>query len=407
MLIAAGQPSTNPRLVKSIEALASEFQLTVLYSFWASWADENDNHLFQQYPQVTFIRAGGHPSEEKRQYLRSRIVHKCARTLAGLFPKNNLLSVHSIGRSYPFLLRKAKNTKADLYLSYNLAALPVAVIAAKKNGAASVADLEDFYRGQWAEGSEDYKQSKQVEERFIPRTTNCISASPVITATYQKLFPKIEINTVLNVFSKRYLQAGKDTVAEQSINSLKLFWFSQTVGKNRGLEEAIEAMGSLAGKNIRLTILGNCSAEMFDFLLALATQHGVKKEQLSFVKPLLLDSIFPLASKHDVGLAMESGNSENSKICLSNKLFTYLLSGLAVVASNTPAQADFLDENPSIGFVHRTGDNAGLVALLKRFMEEPDLLQRCKQNALRLATETYNWENESKKYLSIIKRCLN
>ena len=45
-----------------------------------------------------------------------------------------------------------------------------------------------------------------------------------------------------------------------------------------------------------------------------------------------------LAAQHDVGLASELSTPPNRAISLTNKVFTYLLAGIPVLLSNTPAQ---------------------------------------------------------------------
>ena len=49
VLITTGQPSTNPRIVKEADALhAAGYDVTVLYSFFISWAFEKDKILLQK-----------------------------------------------------------------------------------------------------------------------------------------------------------------------------------------------------------------------------------------------------------------------------------------------------------------------------------------------------------------------
>ena len=43
----------------------------------------------------------------------------------------------------------------------------------------------------------------------------------------------------------------------------------------------------------------------------------------------------------DIGLSLETGAIPNTRVLLSNKVFTYLLAGLATIYSDTPAQRAF------------------------------------------------------------------
>jgi hypothetical protein len=46
-----------------------------------------------------------------------------------------------------------------------------------------------------------------------------------------------------------------------------------------------------------------------------------------------------LSAQADIGLALEPGTTPNNDIAISNKLYTYILAGNAVVASNTSGQS--------------------------------------------------------------------
>jgi hypothetical protein len=55
------------------------------------------------------------------------------------------------------------------------------------------------------------------------------------------------------------------------------------------------------------------------------------------------------AAPYDIGLSLETDISDNRSLCLTNKIFTYLLAGVPVLLSDTPAQralAPRLQANP-------------------------------------------------------------
>ena len=112
-------------------------------------------------------------------------------------------------------------------------------------------------------------------------------------------------------------------------------------------------------------------------------------------------------SNFDIGLALEPAFSFNNEIALSNKLFTYLLSGLAIIASNTRAQTNFIEENSGIGKLYTIGDTDELANIILAFYENKLLLNSYKETAYHLAQTKYNWELEQNKFLSIINDCIS
>ena len=56
--------------------------------------------------------------------------------------------------------------------------------------------------------------------------------------------------------------------------------------------------------------------------------------------------------KYDVGLALELNSADfNRQICLTNKIFAYAQAGLFILATDTPAQKHFINENEILGTV--------------------------------------------------------
>ena len=51
-----------------------------------------------------------------------------------------------------------------------------------------------------------------------------------------------------------------------------------------------------------------------------------------------------LASQYDLGLAAEIGETPNRNISLTNKLFTYLLAGVPILASDIDAHTQLASE---------------------------------------------------------------
>lgn len=405
VLITPGQPATNPRLVKEVEAFVQTgYRVSVLYNFWAAWGDPIDAQLKAAYPQVNWIRVGGHPTEAKWRFWFTRIRHKWLRKRINVVSANAQTLAKLEARAFPELWQAAKRLPADLYIAHNLGALPVAALAARKNGAKYAFDAEDFHRGQVLESSVDYRRIVALEDAYLPGADACWAASPMIAERYAALYPGLNPLSILNVFSLRYKVEPRSTIHTSSA-SLRLFWFSQTVGRGRGVEEVITAMGKVANPAITLTIVGACSDSMLMNLQQVMDSAGVANEQVTFHAPLPLDRLFELAAQHQVGLAFETEATENRRICLTNKIFTYILAGLPVLANNTPAQLRFLNEHPTIGKIVDLQHTASLTTLLQQWVDEPETLLMMKEQ-VKLASQYLNWEREQQSLLALVEQTL-
>lgn len=406
VLLTPGQPSSNPRIVKEAIALADAgYRVKVIYNFWVKWADAADKELIKNNPQIEWVRTGGHPEEEKMKYLFTRVRYKFFRILAAAFPGSITILKHALIRAFYELQKETISTKASVYIAHNLGALAAASNAASKNKSVFAFDAEDYHRGQVQEGSADFLKYRKTEDAFLPGAVYCSAASPLIAEKYKEHYPGMNVFTVNNVFSKKYLQGNHTLYSKGSV--LKLFWFSQTVGKQRGLEEVIAAMGLLKHLSVSLTVLGACSEEMKFFFTELAKKNQVSVNHLLFLQPVMQHEIFSIAAQHHIGIAVETEQSVNRQICLTNKIFTYLLSGNAVIANNTKAQELFFKTYPGAGCVFENGNIQQLSTIISELYHEDERLSSMQKNNLQLAASELNWEKEQQLLLNNLESVLN
>jgi glycosyltransferase involved in cell wall biosynthesis len=395
VLVSSGQPSLNPRLVKEADALtAAGYEVTVLYAYWNNWGTTFDNDLLPT-KKWTSVRVGGHPTEARFTYLLSRCIHKAAKAGMKLFGPA-MFAEAAITRSGYFLSRTAKKYRADIYIGHNLGALSAVVVAAKSNSKPCGFDAEDFHRNEVS----DHKTDSDVilktflEDKYIPKINYLTTSSPLISEEYKRLYTqKPEI--ILNVFPKGgYIEPVADT------GVIKIFWFSQTIGHSRGIEEIVEAV-KLSGQHLfALHLLGQCTAGFKKKLLAM----GVA---IQFHSPIPPGELISFARQFDIGIAAESKVPFNRDICLTNKIFTYMQAGLAIAASDTNAQSALLNANPLIGKIYQQNDIKSLAELLLFYHQSRVRLMESKKAALNLAESKFNWNIESRKFLAVVQKALN
>jgi glycosyltransferase involved in cell wall biosynthesis len=401
VLISSGQPTLNPRLVKEADALTvAGFQVTILYAYWNNWATEYDKLLLAG-KKWKAIRIGGDPKQKRFTYFISRVIFK----ISSIFIKERVLfrffADLAITRSSFFLILKAKKYKADIYIAHNLGALPAAVRCSNRYGKPVGFDAEDFHRHEVNDDTKSFHFNicKFIEDKYLPGASYITASSPLIAEHYRLLY-KQKVISILNVFPKT-----KHFSIINNINgTLKLFWFSQTIGPNRGLELIIEAMGTGA-TDYELHLLGNIDLPYQQKLIQLCRDNNVLPARLNFYEPIQPGDIFNFSLQFDVGLASEPGFCLNNKIALSNKIFTYIQCGLAVAASHTPAQLGLLQQYPAVGKVY--GNAEELSQILRAYDKDRDLLYKTKKEAFEIGQNQLNWDVESEKFLEIIETTLN
>jgi glycosyltransferase involved in cell wall biosynthesis len=104
-------------------------------------------------------------------------------------------------------------------------------------------------------------------------------------------------------------------------------------------------------------------------------------------------------AEHDIGLALEDATIPSRNLSVSNKVFQYLQSGLAVVATPTAGQREVLDQCRVAGTVLTRATAQALAAALNRYLAEPEVLAAARQAARQDSQNLFSWEAQKTKNL--------
>ena len=391
VLVTTGQPSTDPRIVKEADALhKAGYEVTLLYCFFIGWAEDADKVLLQKVAWQ-YKMAGGGPNNKKAVYLFTRTRNKIARILNRYLGNALLLAERTQARAYDELLTEAKKIKADWYIGHNLGALAVVVKAARFHQAKAGFDFEDYHRGENTPNEKAIvKRIIYLENKYLPQLHYFSTASPMITGATKNNHPgfKGASITLLNCFPLAQQPPFKEKAPGD--DRLQLFWFSQTIGLNRGLEVLINALKILNDPAIHLTLAGRCNEDMVQYIKNNAAALIKNIHFAGIIQPAELPAF---AAQFDVGMAIELTVPENRNICLTNKIFTYLLAGNAIILSETAMQLAF-NKLFNVGESFAAMNVNALIEKIKGFKNKEKLNNQKRYN-YDLAKNKFNWEIES------------
>ena len=396
VLITTGQPSCNPRIVKEADCFSTAgYEVLVLYSFFINWAQEKDESLLKNV-LWNYKMVGGNNEENKLLYFFTRLRFKISRILNRYIGNKLLVAERAEARAYDELLQEAKKIKADWYIGHNLGALSIAVRAAKHNNAKAGFDFEDYHRG---EGHNKNTEERIIflERKYVHYLFYYSTASELITknTALNHIDFGGKVITLLNCFP----QSQQPVLVKKSLTdkTIKLFWFSQTIGLNRGIELLMEALKILNNKSIQITLAGRCNDDIKEFI---NKNYDELNESIKYAGIIQPENLPAFASQFDVGMAIELDEPYNRNICLTNKIFTYLLAGNAMILSDTLMQTAFNDQF-HVGEIYKGNDPKDLANKITLYLDTIKLNHQRKYN-YQLAKNELNWEQESKKLLDII-----
>jgi glycosyltransferase involved in cell wall biosynthesis len=404
-LVTPGQPSTNPRLVKEADALCeSGYDVQVVACKYQAWADEADAAFKDRNWSPKWLRYG--PMALRPRDLWQRLRRRGSKELAGLIGPRPGLTERAFHYAIPELTRLVRQVSADLYIAHNLAALPPAARAAEQHNAALGFDAEDFHRGELSDTPEntlDCAITADLEERYIPRCDYVTAASDGIGTAYADTLGIEPPITIRNVFpwSERENNVSAAKLDEEVPDGARsLYWFSQTIGPDRGLEDALRALPHLPD-DVVLSLRGGWSPGYETSFRDQARRLGVadRVRHLDLVPP---DELIPRTAQHDVGLALEQPSGSLTRTVASNKFFTYLLGGIPIVATDTPGQRPVVDDLPDAARSYAPGHVDGFVEATSALLDATGL----RQEALQAARARYCWEVEKQIFLSVVRDTL-
>jgi glycosyltransferase involved in cell wall biosynthesis len=390
--------------VKEADALhEAGYDVRVMACKYQAWADEADKAFENREWSITWLRYGPMASRPRDLWQRGR--RRITKELVRFTSPRPGLTERAFHYAIPELTHQVRQIPADLYIAHNLAALPPASLAARQHDARLGFDAEDFHRGEFPDTPEnalDRRITADLEERYIPRCDYVTAASEGIGEAYADTLGIERPTTILNVFpwKERDFSVPDAVLAEEVPEGKRsLYWFSQTIGSDRGLEDALRVLPSLPD-DVILSLRGQWSPGYEDTFRGQAERLGVadRIRHLDLVPP---DELIPRTAQHDVGLALEQPSvSTNRSICLTNKLFTYLLAGIPFVATDTPGQRPVVNDLPKVAQSYGPGATDEFVEAVTILLNTNGL----RDAALMAARNRYCWDVEKRHFLDVVAR---
>lgn len=408
-LVSSTSVAHNPRLVKEADSLAAAgYAVRVVSCQNLDWVAERDFRLMRgrswhSHP-LSIMR--NHPTGHWL-FWKSRVRNQLCRRLLSRVTLSGGIAEHAFVRVSSELTREALREPADLYIAHALQALPSAAQAARHYSARLGFDAEDYHTGEL--GFEERHSLTQrlveyIEAKYIRQSDYVSAPSSLVADALAQRYGIRNYLVIHNVFPWRDRTMLDGQIKDRRGEAVSLYWYSQAVGLNRGLQDVIRAIGLLSVP-VQLHIRGSISPTVRASLLDTAAKSGVT-EQIFFHPPVPPEELLSRTVEHDIGLALEQPVSENRLLTITNKIFFYLLAGLAIAASDVPGQRFVMDSCPQAGCLYPPGDYQTLARHLQGWLDDPASLQVCKQASLEAARTRWNWELEQQTLLDQIEHLL-
>lgn len=385
----------NPRVLKEATTLAAAgYDVHILTNIISEDLYQQDLLAIKNFPNIN-LRAVSDLSAPGFNSFTDKFFYKIGRLLAGNFKIENSLA---LGYGAIRYYNKAQAVKADLYICHQELATHIGT-KLLNTGCKVAFDLEDWYSQDLlpeARAERPINLLRRIEAIALNKGIYCITTSNALAKQLAHVYLCPQPKVIYNVFPSTGIIHNK---TKQFTKQLKLFWFSQTIGPGRGLEQFMNVLGGIKN-DIELHLLGNVTTDYRETLTDLIPKH----HRLYFHSLVDESKLAAKIAGFDIGLALEMDMPPSRNYTITNKFFQYIQSGLPVIASETEGQNEAFD-NFKPGFKLPQRPTAVEISKLETWLNNPGELQIARKQAIEAAA-FYNWENESKKLLALVKNAI-
>ena len=388
-VVTAGHLSTCPRMLKAADALAGAgYDVRVISTNHTPWAAVTDRQVMASrawaWTVVDYDRTTARVTQLTTG-ARFRTAHALSATLG---PSRVPMSVatRAYSRAHDEIVRAVTAEAADFVYGGTTGALAAVAESAARLRVPYAVDFEDLHSGEYGPRAElTNVLAARIEGHVIAGAAFLTAGSPMIADTYQATYGVRPI-PIHNTFSMATFEA-----APAGGHPLRLYWFSQTLGPGRGLDEIVRAIGA-TNEPIELHLRARPIPSYLDALMTLQREVA-PRATIRLLDPVPPDDMVRLAQPYDAGLACEEPLGLSRQICLANKIFTYLAAGVPVILSRTRAQARLEQDLDGSAFGYECGDVDGLARVLARLASDASLRRQARCAARAAAERRWHWEH--------------
>lgn len=392
-VVTAGQLSTCPRMLKAADAFHDAgYTVRVISTRTHGWTTSADTAIAAA-REWTWRVVNYDRTEATTTWLRSGARHKAARAFASMLTSvPPSVATLAFARVHRELVDAILEVPADFIYGGTTGAVAAVAEAGRRSGAPFAVDFEDFHCAEHEPSPEGTLSNTLggVVMRWSAEGAAFVTAGSRAIADACRSELAIDAFAVNNVFALPASDPADDRHGS-STAPFAVYWFSQTIGANRGLEDVIHALG-LTARPASLTLRGCAAPGYVEYLRALAASVAPRLD-VDIVAPAPPASMVDACRMFDLGVSAEQGHIRNRQLNLPNKATTYPLAGVPVALTDTPGQRPLADDLGVGGLVFAPGDHEMLARRIVPLMTDASLRAAARAASWHAARSRWHWEH--------------
>jgi glycosyltransferase involved in cell wall biosynthesis len=397
-IVTCGVAATEPRLVKQAVALRQAWPRSKILVADAvpDGAEVSDHEIFRQGTVLRSTRV--YPT--RRSNLAAWVAHRAwvsaSKARWALFQELSpaIFGVRSVSLESTLL-----RSPADVYIVHGIDALLPVAMAARYHRAKIVFDSMEYYSDMGDnQTNTEATAVRAVQTRVLPICDLILTASEEIA---DALTREYNIQRPLPVYNTPSIERE---LPPKNESEFSLYWRNIRIGfGQRGLDDILVALSTLPSE-IKLYVQGELPADKGVELRARIAKLGISGRVI--VKPPYRpDEAVRQAAPHTVGLCLERHGPANHEFTVSNKIFDYMMGGLAVISANLGGLRRIIDRSGG-GVLFEPGDSQSLADVIGRLFKDRDRVRVLGENARAFALAEANNEADMSRFLANFEKAI-
>jgi glycogen(starch) synthase len=280
----------------------------------------------------------------------------------------------------------------EIVHSNDLDTLPAAHRIAARSGARLIYDAHELYTSQEPDPPRLHAFVALRIERFFARRADVVTTvgESIARVLDERLRLKRPARVVLSCPAR-----WDGTVGTTHGPPLRAV-YQGAMGPGRSLDDLLEAAQAITA-DIELTV--RVAGADIAALRAEVARRGLDG-RVHISDPVAPDALVPALVEFDVGLVINRPVTPNDEHVLPNKLFEYLMAGLAVVVPRLPGMTPIV-EGEKLGVTFEPSRPDFLAEALDRLAADGSELTAMRSRARRAALEQYNADTQAQALVAV------
>jgi glycosyltransferase involved in cell wall biosynthesis len=280
----------------------------------------------------------------------------------------------------------------DAIVAADLETLPAALVLADESGATVLYDAHEF----WPHSAIEFRHWEvefwsAFDRNLAARADLRSTVSPQLAALLSREYG-CEFLSVPNCASRSSVPAVDTQEALQRLSAQDdiVFIFVGRFAAGRGLEDLIRAWGGV-NKRARLVLQGPDDPFKSE-MMELARSYGLLENGITFPKPVDTSELVNAARQGDIAIIPYAASSVNNRYCSPNKLSQYMAAGLPIICNNELEFVKSVVVGNGIGIAVDFQDPQALAEVVNRLVTSTDEIGEMALRSQRFFDSDFNWE---------------